>query len=259
MSDRPAPTAASVEARQSAHYDAVAAAYDAHYSDRWSVAYCDRYMYGEMLKGVDLAGREVLDAMCGTGKMTTFLLRRGARVTALDVSAEVLELLHQKEPEVQTLARSAMSTGLPDACVDVVTVVHGLHHVQPHAQDAIRELHRILRPGGWLVFAEPHTGSIFDTLRRAWYRMDPLFESNEEAVDLPSLQRANAGLFDFVSRRYAGNLAYLLVYNSMVFRAPHRLKALYSPLLLWLEGPLQRLQTRRTSCMVIAQWRKRAA
>ena len=247
----------SVEARQSAHYDAVATAYEAHYSDRWSLEYCDRYMYAPMLEGVDVTGRDVLDAMAGTGKMTTFLLRRGARVTALDISSEVLALLKSKEPQVQTLARSAMSTGLPDASVDVVTAVQGLHHVQPHAQDAILEFHRILKPGGWLVFAEPHTGSIFDMLRKAWYRLDPLFEANEEALDLPALKRANEGRFDFVDGTYAGNLAYLLVYNSMVVRAPRWLKALYSRPLLWLEGPLQRLQTRRTSCMVIGRWRKR--
>jgi SAM-dependent methyltransferase len=247
----------SVEARQSAHYDSIAAAYEAHYSDRWSVAYCYRYMYGPMLEGVALDGRSVLDAMAGTGKMTSFLLRRGAEVTALDVSSEVLELLRAKEPNVRTLARSAMNTGLPDASVDVVTAVQGLHHVQPHAAAAVAEFHRILRPGGWFVFAEPHEGSVFDTLRRAWYRLDPLFEANEQAIDLDQLELANRDRFEFVSRRYRGNLAYLLVYNSMVFRVPHPVKALYSPAALWLEGRLQRFQTRRTSCMVIAQWRKR--
>jgi hypothetical protein len=43
----------------------------------------------------------------------------------------------------------------------------------------------------------------------------------------------------------------------MVFRIPVRLKPLYSPALLACEAALGRLQTRRLSCLVAAQWEKR--
>jgi hypothetical protein len=69
--------------------------------------------------------------------------------------------------------------------------------------------------------------------------------------------RAHGDRFDFDRPTYTGGPAYLLVYNSMVFRVPRVLKRLYSPLLLLAERPIQRLQGKRTSCMVVCQWRKR--
>jgi hypothetical protein len=43
----------------------------------------------------------------------------------------------------------------------------------------------------------------------------------------------------------------------MVFRVPRPLKAAYSRPLLWLEPKVQRIQGKRTSCFVVAQWRKK--
>jgi hypothetical protein len=88
--------------------------------------------------------------------------------------------------------------------------------------------------------------------------LDPLFESNEAAVDVEGLMEAQRHRFEFIKTRYTGGLAYLLVYNSMVFRAPHALKRVYTPPLLALEAVTQGFGGRRLSCMVLAQWRKRS-
>jgi hypothetical protein len=87
--------------------------------------------------------------------------------------------------------------------------------------------------------------------------VDPLFEENEQGVDLRRLMKDNADRFEFVSTQYGGNLGYLLVLNSMVFRVPHRLKRLYAGTLLRAEGWIRPIQGPRSSCMVIAQWRKK--
>ena len=70
--------------------------------------------------------------------------------------------------------------------------------------------------------------------------------------------RRNAQSFDFVSTRYSGGPAYLLVFNSMVFRVPLSWKARYTRPLLWLERRLERIQGKRLSCFAMAQWRKKA-
>jgi SAM-dependent methyltransferase len=165
--------------------------------------------------------------------------------------------MNEKLPTARAVTGSIFDTGFEDDSFDVVTVVSGLHHVEPRTQEAIDEIHRILRPGGWLLFAEPHRGSLPNWLRRAWYRFDPLFEENEKAVDVSRLEADNQQRFDVVGTRYGGNIGYLLVLNSMVFRIPHRLKRLYSPALLALESWIERVQGRRTSCMVQARWRKK--
>ncbi len=247
-----------IAARQRQHYDIIGRGYEAHYADLWSRRYRDRFISQPLTRGVELRNRTVLDAMCGSGELVQYLVGEGANVTGLDVSPTVVQLMHKKVPAARAVAGSIFDSGLDDESFDVVTVVGGLHHVQPRAQDAIVEIHRILRPGGWFVFAEPHAGSVFDLLRKAWYRVDPFFEPNEKAVDVQRLMADNVDRFEFVRTRYGGNLGYLLVFNSMVFRVPHWLKRAYAPALLVIEGLIEPIQGRRTSCMVRSQWRKRA-
>ena len=66
------------ERQQQQHYDTIAADYEAHYSDEWSVEYRRRFIYEPMFAGLNLAGLQVLDAMCGSGQTTSYLLARGA-------------------------------------------------------------------------------------------------------------------------------------------------------------------------------------
>lgn len=244
------------EALQSAHYDAIGQAYEAHYSDEWSSRYRRRFQFEPLVAGIDVRGRRVLDAMCGSGQTAEFLLSAGADVTGLDISAEVIEQFREKLPQAKAVQGSILHTEFPDAWFDAVFVTGGLHHVQPHVTDAVTEIHRILKPGGWLCFSEPHAGSIADSARRLWYRFDRLFEENEAAVDIQALMRANEKRFDFVTTSYSGGPAYLLVFNSMVFRVPLSWKRRYSRPVLWLEARVERIQGRRTACFVRAQWHK---
>ena len=49
-----------------------------------------------MLEGLNLAGMNVLDAMCGSGQTTEYLLARGATVTGLDISNQVVEIFRAR-------------------------------------------------------------------------------------------------------------------------------------------------------------------
>ncbi len=247
-----------VDDRQRAHYDSIAIGYEEHYSDHWSLRYRERFINSPLTRGIDLGGKRVLDAMCGSGELTGYLLERGADVVGLDISPVVIDLFHSKHPRATGLVGSIFDTGFEGESFDVVAVVGGLHHAQPNVAGAIDEIHRILRPGGWFVFAGPHKGSVMDTLRRLWYRFDPLFEANEQSVDVAAVEAGNGERFQFVSRRFGGGIAYLLVFNSMVFRVPRWLKNLYSPALMGAEWLFQPLVRRRTGCMTIVQWRKAA-
>ena len=165
--------------------------------------------------------------------------------------------VRRRWPQGQAVCASITNTGLPAESFDAAVVVGGLHHLQPNVAQGIDEIHRLLRPGGWFCFLEPHTGSLPDWFRRQWYKRDMRFARNEAAVDLESLKARYADRFDFVKELYCGNLGFLLVYNSMIFAVPLRLKPLYTPMLLRLESAINRLQGRRLACIVICQWRKR--
>src|SRR5829696_6075745 len=79
------------ERMQKEHFDRVAELYEAHYSDPCSLQYRRRFIYQPMFEGLNLAGKKVLDAMCGSGQTSEYLLSRGALMTGLDISPEIIE------------------------------------------------------------------------------------------------------------------------------------------------------------------------
>jgi len=247
------------ERLQRAHYDEIAREYDRHYSDETSERFRERFVNGPMTEGIDLNGRAVLEPMCGSGSTAQYLLSKGARLSGLDISPALMETFKNKYPQATAICGSILDTGLPGESFDAVFVVGGLHHVQPHLDAAVDEIYRILRPGGYFGFVEPHAHSLPDTVRRLWYKFDRLFERNEEAIDIDDLKAKNADRFDFTITRYCGNLAYLLVYNSMVFRIPLGWKRVYAPALLAAEAAINRVLRREISCFVVSQWRKKPA
>jgi SAM-dependent methyltransferase len=215
-------------------------------------------MDAPMFDGLDLSGKQVLEAMCGSGQTTGYLLSRGALVTGLDVSAKQIDSFRRRWPECRAICASILESGLESASYDCVVVVGGLHHVQPHAQEAVQEIHRLLKPGGHFCFVEPHKDSFPDLVRKLWYKLDKsFFQENEESVDLETLTQSFSDRFIFKNESYQGNIAYLFVYSSMILRVPLKLKPFYAPTLITLERVLNKLQGRRTSCFAACQWQKR--
>lgn len=244
------------ERQQQEHYDNIAADYEAHYSDEWSVEYRRKFIYEPMFEGLDLSGMKVLDAMCGSGQTTNYLLSQGASVTGLDISKEVLDTFQARWSEAEVLKRSLLDSGLPDDAFDCVVVVGGLHHIHPNVKRAVREIHRVLKPGGHFCFMEPHSGSLPDIVRRVWYRFDRFFSDNEASIDVAALQKDFDNRLELRKAKYLGNFAFLLVLNSLIFRIPPGAKRFFAPALMKLEPLVNKLQTRLTSCFVVTQWQK---
>ncbi|WP_263657366.1 class I SAM-dependent methyltransferase [Nonomuraea gerenzanensis] len=92
-------------------------------------------------------GRRLLDVGCGTGVVTAAALALGAEVTAVDQDPVMLELLARRHPYA-TIRRAALPE-LPfeDERFDCVAGNFVINHVAD-AGAALRELHRVLRPGG---------------------------------------------------------------------------------------------------------------
>ena len=244
------------ELQQQEHYDNIAAEYEEHYCDDWSVAYRRRFIYEPMFAGLNLSGMQVLDAMCGSGQTTDYLLQQGAKVTGLDISNEVIEKFRERLTDATAVNTSLLDSRLDSNSFDCVVIVGGLHHIHPNVNRAVQEIHRVLKPGGHLCFMEPHTGSFPDLIRRVWYKFDRFFSDNEEAIDVDGLRRDFKSHFKLTKATYLGNVAFLLVLNSLIFRVPVRLKKFYSPLLMPLEAAISKLQSKVISCFVVTQWQK---
>jgi SAM-dependent methyltransferase len=245
------------ERMQKLHYDRIGVEYEAHYGDPCSQRYRDKFFHQPMFEGMNLSGMKVIEAMCGSGQTTQYLISQGAQVTGLDISDNTIMSFNKRWPETQAVCASILDSGLNSDSYDAVVIVGGLHHLHPNVDAAIDEIHRVLKSGGYLCFAEPHKGSFPDLVRRWWYKRDSLFSDNEEAIDLSEMKSKFASRFIFNQERYLGNAAYLLVLNSMVLRIPLKLKPFYTLPLLILESLISQFQGRLLSCFVVCQWRKK--
>ncbi|MGM9483108.1 class I SAM-dependent methyltransferase [Roseateles sp. NT4] len=93
-------------------------------------------------------GAQVVDLGAGTGKFTQLLARTGATVTAVEPVDAMRAKLAESLPGVRTLAGTAEAMPLPDAEADVLICAQAFHWFA-NAQ-ALREMHRVLKPGGRL-------------------------------------------------------------------------------------------------------------
>jgi SAM-dependent methyltransferase len=144
-----------VQARERAFYDAQAASVRAEDLPPRPPDAFERSLL-DALGPVE--GLRVLELGCGTGDLTLELLRRGARLTALDLSPASVELtaararLHRPGADLRALAAPVERTGLEDGGFDLAVGKWILHHVR--VGPAAAELERVLRPGARAAFFE---------------------------------------------------------------------------------------------------------
>ena len=124
-------------------------------------------------------GERVLDVACGTGLVTFDAARAvgpNGRVLGIDISGGMVDAARQRASERQlsnvSFARmDAETLSLPDASFDVALCALGLMYV-PDAEQAVREMRRVLRPGGRMVIAVWGERS-----RCGWWPVFPIVEA----------------------------------------------------------------------------------
>jgi SAM-dependent methyltransferase len=142
----------------------------------------------------DVRAKAVLDLGCGSGSNTVLLADRGACVTGLDLSPDLVELARQRiagnhvAGNVSFMVGSAHAIDLPDASMDVVFGMAILHHVD--LQQTAAEVWRVLRPGGRAIFQEPVRNS---RLIRAVRRLIPYQQPDVSPYERPLLDAEIAG------------------------------------------------------------------
>lgn len=140
--------------------------------NRLSSSYYDKgersRVWGPFWSSVDLSSTKVLDYGCGDGCFSSWLVSRGAEVTSIDISPELIALANRSAlrdgPKPTFLVRDAHCTEFPSSSFDFVFGNGILHHLDVRL--AYAEIARILRPGGRAVFMEPIEGSLFLKLFR---------------------------------------------------------------------------------------------
>lgn len=105
----------------------------------------------------EVAGRQILDVGCGLGEAAVYFAKQGADVTASDLSGGMLRvtarLAAKHGVSVKTTQCSATGIPLPDETFDIVYAGNLLHHVD--IEPTLREVHRLLKPGGVFISWDP--------------------------------------------------------------------------------------------------------
>ncbi|HET8605925.1 MAG TPA: bifunctional demethylmenaquinone methyltransferase/2-methoxy-6-polyprenyl-1,4-benzoquinol methylase UbiE [Gaiellaceae bacterium] len=132
-------------------FDRIAPVYDA--MNRVMTAGLDRRWRRLTARAVVREGDAVLDAACGTGDLALADARAGGRVTGLDFSERMLELARRKSSEVEWVRGDMLALPFDPESFDAVTVGFGVRNVAD-LEAGLRELRRVLRPGGRLGVLE---------------------------------------------------------------------------------------------------------
>lgn len=145
--------------------DAPYQTFDVQHFERWSRHYEDSWMQRRVFAPVHsavlaLAARlpapgVILDAGCGTGRLLRAAAQRwpDAALIGVDPAEGMVEVARKLTPGATIQRGLAEALPLPDASVDLVFSTMSFHHW--HDQQAgVREIARVLRPGGHFILAD---------------------------------------------------------------------------------------------------------
>jgi tellurite methyltransferase len=164
----------------------------------------DIYLFDQLLRGRITPEMTVLDAGCGTGRNLVYLLRSGYDVlgvdedpTAIDAVRRLAAELAPRLPPDNFRVERVEAMTFPDAAADLVVSSAVLHFVRDENQFSamLREMWRVLRPGGMLFCRLASTIGMEGRFRRVTGRRFQLLDGAERfLVDEPMLMDVTARL-----------------------------------------------------------------
>lgn len=144
------------------------------------------------------AGARILDVGCGTGGNLQAMSGFG-QTHGLDINPIAIDLARLRPLPCLTQA-SGLAVPYPDATFELVTIFDVLYHRWIiNDATALRELHRVLKPGGWLLLTD-------SALPALWSKHDEVYQARERyTLKLMRQKLAQAG-FDQKVGSYANFL-----------------------------------------------------
>ena len=149
--------------------------------------------FAHVVSGLDLLpDMTILDFGAGTCWTSRFLAQLGLRVIALDVSPSALTLgrklfrrhpLIGHKPRPQFLLFDGRRIDLPDESVDRISCWEALHHV-PNANEVLKEMARVLKPGGIAGFSEPGPDHSKSTQSQSEMKTHGVIENDIDVHDI---------------------------------------------------------------------------
>ncbi len=151
-------------------YDTIADKYD-HVMNIYDLRRRVEIIFGSLLKPDEVIGTKVLDVGCGTGWFSQQAAQWGARVVSSDIGLQMLKQVRQK-CDSALVASDACRLCFQDASFDLVISSECIEHT-PDPLLAVREMCRVLKPGGILVITVPNKIWRFSATIAAAFKLRP--------------------------------------------------------------------------------------
>jgi SAM-dependent methyltransferase len=136
-----------------ASYDRLADEYAAHIYDELRHKPLDRELLDRLAVRVGALG-PICDVGCGPGQVARYLRDQGAAVLGVDLSEGMLAQARRLNPDIEFHQGDMLALGDADASWGGAALFYSLIHIpRERAPQALAELRRVLRPGGWLLIA----------------------------------------------------------------------------------------------------------
>lgn len=244
--------------RQKAIFEDIHDRYYSSTSDKYAMAYKERYIYPSV---VEYFGerRSLIELACGRGEASAYLkqVKPSLEVTGCDISeaaARDFTLIHDRPCFVSDLTKPFEHQTQYEA----VVVMGGIHHMVADLDTAFANIRKLLIPGGRLIMAEPNADFVMNPLRRMWYRIDKsnFDASTERALSHEQLWANHGKGFEFIGTRYFGGPAYFLLMLNMFLRVPDATKPFTAPLLMGIERVYDMLPGRLPFSSFVACWER---
>ena len=114
-----------------------------------------RFHRDQFLDLIPPPGRRTVDIGCGEGRLTRDLKKLGHHVIGIDASPCLVAAARGSDPSMDIRLTDAAVLPLEDASADLVVAFMSLHDIDP-MPTAVREVARVLQPGGRLCLAIVH-------------------------------------------------------------------------------------------------------
>ncbi|MCX6938522.1 MAG: class I SAM-dependent methyltransferase [Verrucomicrobia bacterium] len=145
-------------------------------------------LYHLVASGAELNGRDVLEISSGRGGGASFVARyhRPRSYTGMDIAASAVRFCKRQHqvPGLTFVQGDAMALPMADASFDAVLSVEASHNYTDRAH-VFRQIHRLLRPGGYFLYTDVLTHSLY--LKAVGFLRESGFEILKDEVISPEV------------------------------------------------------------------------
>ncbi len=195
------------------------------------VEFLQRRLYAGRARTVErLLGRrggKVIDVGCGPGWLLRAFQQRGWKAKGTELS-EPAAAFARNELGLDVESRELTDLNLPDGSFDSATLWHVLEHI-PQPERMLREIARILKPGGVLLVGVPNWGSPESRMSRdKWFQLDVPRHVNHFTAPRLRKELADAGFDVRVQRFLAPEFDFFSFVQTVLNRLGFRQNLLYN-------------------------------